>query len=159
MKIDKSWYVKPKDKNFPRDVSAGGVVLRFENEKMLIGLIKDPQFSDYLLRKGRSEKGENFEEAAKREIAEETGIYNLTLISELGIKERLTFKKNEWRTTHYFLFLTTQKSGTQDLQEDEDYTLEWFDFEKLPPMFWPEQKELIEENHEKIKRLIVALKG
>ena len=154
MKIDESWYVKPKDKNFPFDVSAGGVIIRIEGNKLLIALIKDPEFDDYLLPKGRLEKGESFEDAAKREIAEETGLNNLKLISKLGVKERLTFEKNEWRTTHYFLFITTQKDGVQNLQEDEDYVLEWFDFDKLPPMFWPEQKELIEENREKIKKLL-----
>src|SRR4030066_2463596 len=100
MKIDGSWYIKPRDINFPSDVSAGGIVIRIENETFLIGLIKDPQFSDYLLPKGRLEKGENSEDAAKREIMEETGLNNLKLIIKLGVKERLTFKKNEWRTTH-----------------------------------------------------------
>ncbi len=155
MKIDKSWYIKPKDRNFPSDVSAGGVVIRSENEKLLISLIRDPQFDQYLLPKGRLEKGESFEDAAKREIAEETGLNNLELIDKLGIKERLTFEKSEWRVTHYFLFLTDQKDGVQNLQDEENYELEWFDLDKLPPMFWPEQKDLIEENREKIKKLLL----
>ena len=155
MKIDKSWYIKPKDRNFPSDVSAGGVVIRSENEKLLISLIRDPQFDQYLLPKGRLERGESFEDAAKREIAEETGLNNLELIDKLGIKERLTFEKSEWRVTHYFLFLTDQKDGVQNLQDEENYELEWFDLDKLPPMFWPEQKDLIEENREKIKKLLL----
>ena len=157
MKIDKSWYIKPKDKSFPSDISAGGVIIRIEGNKLLIALIRDPKFDDYLLPKGRLEKGEGFEDAAKREIAEETGLNDLTLVAELGAKERLTFEKNEWRTTHYFLFLTEQADGTQNLQEDESYILKWFDIDNLPPMFWPEQKELIEENRERIKRLIKGL--
>jgi 8-oxo-dGTP pyrophosphatase MutT (NUDIX family) len=106
------------------------------------------------LPKGRVEKFENLEDAARREVLEETGISDLTLVEKLGIKERLTYEKNEWRTMHYFLFLTEQKNGKQNLQEDENYEFGWFDFDNLPTMFWPEQKELIEENREKIKNLV-----
>ena len=158
MKIDESWYKKPKDKNFPSDISAGGIIIRVQINKLLIALIRDPKFNDYLLPKGRLEKGESIENDAKREIAEETGLNNLNLITKLGIKERLTFKKSSWRKIHYFLFSTHQKSGTQNLQEEENYVLEWFDIDKLPEFFWPEQKELIEENRDKIKRLVLTKK-
>lgn len=154
MKIDKSWYIKPKSKNFPSDVSAGGVIIRIEGNKLLTALIRNPEFDDYLLPKGRVEKGESLENAAKREIAEETGLSKLKLIGKLGIKNRLTFEKDEWRTTHYFLFLTKQKKGTQNLQVNENYVLKWYPIDDLPPMFWSEQRELIEENRKKIKRLV-----
>jgi len=154
MKIDKSWYVRPTGKNFPSGISAGGVVVRVENNMILVGLINDPSYKDYLLPKGRVEKGESIEDAAKRETAEETGISKLTLVCKLGVKERLTFKKDEWRSMHYFLFVTDQIKGPQNLQEAENYTFNWFDMEKLPDFFWPEQKELIEESREKIKKLI-----
>jgi len=157
MKIDRSWYIKPKDKNFPSAVSAGGVVIRMTNKKLFIILLKDKKFDDYLLPKGRIEKGESLENAAKREISEETGINYLMLICKLGVKERLTFKKNEWRTTHYFLFSTSQERGVQNLQEgEEDYIIEWFDFDNLPDFFFPEQKELIEENRGRIKKLVLG---
>ena len=87
MKIDESWYVKPKDKNFPSAVSAGGIVIREENNKFLVALLRDKKFDEYSLPKGRIEKGESAEVAAKREIAEETGIKGLKVICELGIGE------------------------------------------------------------------------
>jgi len=153
MKIDKSWYVRPESKDFPSGISAGGVVVRTENNMVLIGLINDPLYADYLLPKGRVEKGEGIKDAAKREIVEETGISKLKLVCKLGIKERLTFKKDEWRKMYYFLFVTDQIKGLQNLQEAENYTFNWFDLEKLPDFFWPEQRKLVEENKDKIKQL------
>ena len=155
MKIDKSWYIKPKDNNFPVTVAAGGVVIRKHGNNLYIALLRDKRFEDYMLPKGGSEKGENPEVTAKREIWEETGLNNLNMICKLGIKERLTFEKNEWRKAHYFLFVTDQVNGEQKLQAgEEDYVIEWHDIDKLPPMFWPEQKELIEENKEQIRKLL-----
>lgn len=155
MKIDKSWYIKPKDPGFPFAVSAGGVVVRKEGKKLLLALLRDTKFDDYMLPKGRVEKGESLEDAAKREILEETGLSGLKMICKLGSKERLTLEKNEWRKTYYFLFVTIQKRGQQKLEKgEEDYIVDWFDFETLPSFFWPEQKEIIEKNRDLIKQLI-----
>jgi len=152
MKIDKSWYIKPKDTDFPVSVSAGGVVIREEKGVIKIALLKTNEFKDYSLPKGTYEKGETVEQTAIREIQEETGLQNIKLIRKLGVKERYSYKKTVWKTTHYFLFITKDISGVQNLQPDEgNLQLEWFDINKLPLIFWPEQTELIEENREKIK--------
>jgi 8-oxo-dGTP pyrophosphatase MutT (NUDIX family) len=155
MKIDDSWYIKPKDPNFPSSVAAGGVVVRKEKGKLLIAFIGTDYYEDYTLPKGMQEKGENIEVTAKREISEETGLDKLVLVKKLGIKKRLSFNKTTWNTYHYFLFVTGQKSGIQKLElGEEDLFLEWFNIEKLPSIFWPEQKELIEENRERIRLLL-----
>lgn len=155
MKIDKSWYIKPTDPNFPSAVSAGGVVVRKDKGKLMVALIQDKKYVDCILPKGKVEDGEDLETAARREISEETGLSELQFIDKLGEKERFTFEKNEWRKTCYFLFLTNQLSGQQQLQEGEkDFVLKWFDFETIPNFFWPEQREVIEENREKIKSLL-----
>jgi ADP-ribose pyrophosphatase YjhB (NUDIX family) len=155
MKIDKSWYIKPKNHNFPSSVAAGGVVVRKEKGKLFVALVGTDYYKDYLLPKGRREDGEEIESTARREIAEETGLSNLELICKLGIKERLSFEKNDWKTIHYYLFKTDKISGKQKLQKgEEDLTLDWFDLDNLPLLFWPEQKELIEENRKRIKKLL-----
>ncbi len=151
MKIDKSWYIKPKGKKFPTKLNAGGVVVRKSGSEILIALIRDRDFEDYGLPKGGMEDGEDLIKTAKREISEETGLSDLKYICKLGVEERLTYEKNKWAITHYYLFTANQEKGTQNLQEGENLEFEWFNIDKLPNFFWPEQKKLIEENLEKIK--------
>ncbi|MGD0523424.1 MAG: NUDIX hydrolase [Candidatus Microgenomates bacterium] len=155
MVIDQSWYVKPK--NIPVRKTAGGVVIRKESGKLLIGLIRDSKYQDWMLPKGGVKKGENVEKAAKREVTEETGISQIKMISHLGKKERLSYAKDIWAITEYYLFVTEQVSGQQKLEKgEEDIVFQWFDLEQLPTMNWPEQKAVIKGNKEKIRRLILS---
>lgn len=50
--------------------AAGGVVVR----DGLVALVHRPRYDDWSLPKGKLDSGETFEEAALREIAEETGL-------------------------------------------------------------------------------------
>ena len=78
-------YKKPLPNNLMRiEISAGGVVWNPHLKKIL--LIKD--FSDkWALPKGWIEKGETEEQAAIREVQEETGVKSLKIISRLGETE------------------------------------------------------------------------
>jgi ADP-ribose pyrophosphatase YjhB (NUDIX family) len=155
MKIDKSWYKKPKEKNFRCSIAAGGVVVRKENGKLLVALIGSNYYSDFRLPKGSQENNEEIETTARREISEEVGLFKLKMVCKLGIKERLSFEKTDWKITHYFLFETDEIFGRQNLQPgEEDMKLIWFNLDNLPDFFWPEQKELINENIKRIKRLL-----
>lgn len=141
MKIDESWYIKSKDKNFPFAISCGGIIVRKADNKLYVAILRDSKFSDYMLPKGRQEVGESLIDAARREISEETGLSELTYICKLGIKERLTFEKNEWRKMHYFLFTTEEKEGKQKLEKgEEDYVVEWFDINNPPRCFGRSRK-------------------
>lgn len=151
MKIDRSWYIKPP--GIPEHVSCGGVVVRKAGERILVALVTEPDFAEYILPKGHVEKGESLEQAARREIAEEAGISELTLITKLGVTERLDLKKRSWGIMHYFLFSTTQAS-VRPSDSEHQYIVKWFPIDDLPEMFWPEQRELIEENREKIRGLL-----
>jgi 8-oxo-dGTP diphosphatase len=72
----------------PREVeAAGGVVIRPGEEGYEICVVHRPKYGDWTLPKGKLDEGETFEEAALREVEEETG-----LRCELG---------PELQSTHY----------------------------------------------------------
>ena len=54
--------------------AAGGVVVREAGEGLEVVLVHRPRYDDWSLPKGKLEKGESFEQAALREIEEETGL-------------------------------------------------------------------------------------
>jgi 8-oxo-dGTP pyrophosphatase MutT (NUDIX family) len=149
--IDESWYKRPS--NTPDRTSAGGVVARLENGCIYVALTREIGLSDYVLPKGGLEAGEDLEMAARREIKEEAGLTDLMRVSELGMRERLSYDKKWWLKCHYFLFVTHQVEGTPTDRENH-YGLEWCPIDALLPLFWPEQKELIETNRDKIVGLI-----
>lgn len=153
MIIDKSWYVKPE--GIKDRLVAGGVVARKKKGRVFILLLANKNKTEYVLPKGGVEEGEDIVTAAKREISEEAGIKELTLICELGKTERLTWEKDYWSICKYFLFKTDQTEGKQDLQDGEEYEVKWFDIDKLPSIFWPDQEELILNKREEIKSFIV----
>lgn len=152
MKIDHSWYIKPHGSK-EREV-AGGVIVRKENDQLLLALIYDKRFPfAYELPKGGIEKGESSEIAAKREITEEIGLTDIQVITYLGKEERLSFNKHNWAISHYYLFLTKQKEGLPT-DHSKEYVMTWVPIGQLPEMFWPEQQKLIENNREKIEQLV-----
>lgn len=148
--IDATWYQRPPD--VPERTSAGGVVVRWEGDTLLVALVREGDFPGYILPKGRLEPGEEREQAARREIAEESGLEDLTLLGYLGARERLSFDRQWWIITHYYLYLTQQVQA-QPSDIAHSYVLHWFPLEDLPTLTWPEQRELLESSRETIMRL------
>ena len=149
--IDESWYERPL--GVIDRTSAGGVVVRIEDEQIYVALVGELGLTERVLPKGGVEAGESLEEAARREIEEEAGLSALELIEKLGIRERLSYDRVCWITTHYFLFATEQVEGIPT-DVEHHYELAWYPIGSLPAIFWPEQQELIEINRDKIIGLI-----
>ncbi len=154
MHIDQSWYHRPA--GISEHISAGGVVARVEGERIYIAFTTERDLDKYVLPKGHVDPGESFEQAARREIEEETGLTDLTLLDQLGMKARLSFCKISWKETHYFLYYTDQTHGTPTDSHYHD-ALVWLPLDDLAHLFWPEQRELIEENRAKIESEIKNL--
>lgn len=149
-RIDDTWYHRP---DGVRDrVSAGGIVVRAAGERIYIALTKEPDIPLFVLPKGGVKDGEDLETAARREIEEEAGLREISLVSELGASERLNYTKDRWQTTHYFLFRTEQIEG-RPTDSSHDGGPWWYPIDELPPMLWPEQWELIESSRERIEQL------
>lgn len=94
-----------------RTQSAGGVVL---NAAGLL-LVVNQRGNSWSLPKGHIDPGEDALTAAKREIAEESGVTELELIRSLGTYERPRINLSggddvtELKTMHFFLFRTRQQ--------------------------------------------------
>ena len=148
VKIDESWYHKPPA--IRERIAAGGVVVRRKGATLYVAFAREADFPGFVLPKGGVDEGETEEQAARREIEEEIGISELKLLGDLGVRERLNFQKKRWVCTRYFLYRTGQVKG-QPLDAQKHYTgATWFPLDDLPDILWPEQKELIESNRERI---------
>ena len=91
---------------------AGGVVLNAHGEVIVVS----QEGTSWSLPKGHIDPGEDALSAAKREIYEESGITNLTLVRKLGSYKRYKISlaggddTSELKTIHMFLFTTDQQN-------------------------------------------------
>jgi len=115
---------------FTREYSAGGIVIKLTDEDPKILLIKD-SYGRWTWPKGKIEQNEKPEDAAIREIKEETGLKNLELIGRLG-DIRYFFRRGKelvFKTVYLYLF---RADGNEDLKilrkEIEDGM--WFSFKE-----------------------------
>lgn len=87
--------------------SAGAIILREIEGELKIALAHHQRTDkSWVLPKGHVEEGETIEEAALREIHEESGLDNVQLIKHLGTIMRESVKSNGdlvQKTIHFFL--------------------------------------------------------
>jgi len=141
------------DDGNPVRISAGGVVIGPGGRIIVV----HQAGNSWSLPKGGVEGYENLEEGARREIFEETGISDLTLIEELGTYERYSIAKGGvgenrdfpvGRRT-FFLFRTTE---TEFVPTDGEITeARWVTIdEAIALVTHPRDKEFLEEVRAKI---------
>ena len=116
-------------KKFPEIIAAGGKVINNKSEILFIYRNKK-----WDLPKGKLEKNEIISETALREVEEETGIKNLSIIKPLE-KTYHIFKrggKNYLKTTYWFE-MKSDYNGKFKPQKKEGITrVEWIGIENLP---------------------------
>jgi 8-oxo-dGTP pyrophosphatase MutT (NUDIX family) len=148
--------MKPKKKT-KLEISSGGVVfkkLKIKNEKLKIKilLIKD-SYGRWALPKGKIEKGEKPEEAALREIQEETGLADLKIIKHLGqIKYFYQIHGQPiFKIVYNFLIETEQKELKPNYEIQDAH---WFEPEDaLKTIAYKNTKEILEKAVDKLKGL------
>jgi len=130
------------------EVSAGGLVIDESGTKgLLIGRrdLKDATRERLLwsLPKGHIEAGETPEQAAIREVAEETGIQS-EISRELGIIDFwfMAGGKRIHKTVHHYLF--KEVGGTLSPQVTEVDDVGWFPLDEIISLLaYPDEKKLI----------------
>lgn len=95
--------------------SAGGIIFRNEDGEIKFLLIKN-LYDKWTFPKGKVEEGETWQEAAVREIQEETGISEAEILGEVG-EVRFTDKSGDEaikKNVHFYLVKTDQKETVVD---------------------------------------------
>ncbi len=94
------------------EVSAGGLVVRKTNNTWEVLILMDKNDA-WTFPKGKLEQGEEAIDAAKREIQEEVGVSDLTILGKLPVVRYMYTRDGLIsKTVHYFVF---ESAGTQPL--------------------------------------------
>jgi 8-oxo-dGTP pyrophosphatase MutT (NUDIX family) len=111
--------------------TAGGVVI---GDRGSIAMVMSKNSHSWLFPKGHVDEGETDEQAAVREVAEETGLKNLEYIDDLG-----TYERGE-KSIHMFLFaalghdpIRADRSLSIPVESDaEILDAKWVPFREVP---------------------------
>lgn len=110
--------------------SAGAIILREVKGKLKIALAQHARATrSWVLPKGHVEEGESIEQAALREVHEETGLDNVQLIKHLGTILRESTKSNgdiEEKTIHLFLAYAPGNGRPQAPSDPRFTAVSWF---------------------------------
>ena len=115
-------------KKFPEIIAAGGKVIN--NKSDILFIYRNKKWD---LPKGKAEKNENISQTALREVEEETGIKNLSIIKPLD-KTYHIFKrgKTNYLKTTYWFEMKSDYNGKFKPQKKEGITrMEWIGVENL----------------------------
>ncbi len=111
----------------------GGIVL---GDRGTVAMIRNKNSNGaWLFPKGHPEAGESDEDAARREVAEETGLSDLELLGDLGTYERNhinpdgTYDYSELKHIHMYLFAAPHGAELAPTLEIED--AQWVPYQKV----------------------------
>ena len=138
-----------------KKVGVGIGVMILKNNKILLGKRhEDPENASSLLHGagtwtmpgGKLDFGETFEEGAKREVLEETGI-KLNKVNVFCVNQDMV------ETAHFItvgLFSDNFEGDAKVMEPDEITEWHWFDLKDLPnPIYFPSAKVLENYKHKK----------
>ena len=158
--------MKEKFKNLPLRNGVGIVVLNKKNKVFVAKRIDNPK-NFWQMPQGGVDKGENFLNAAYRELEEETGIKNVELIQEidgtmtyelpdhlLGIiwKGKYKGQKQKW-----FLMRYLGDNGDINIKtrKPEFFDWKWVDLEQITELVVDFKYNVYKEIQEKVRNLLI----
>jgi 8-oxo-dGTP diphosphatase len=99
--------------------AAGGVVTRTTDGDLEVLLVHRPRYDDWSLPKGKLEPGETVEEAALREVQEETGV-RCSLGPPVGEPHHYSDRKGRPKVVHFFLMTPVEIGPWHPNKEVDD---------------------------------------
>jgi 8-oxo-dGTP pyrophosphatase MutT (NUDIX family) len=126
-------------------VSAGGVVVQRVADRVQVALVGNSQRGTWYLPKGGLAKGETIEQAAIREVNEETGLEVDRVRPVKAIHYWFNARGTRiHKTVHYFLMEAT--GGDFSRRDAENDRAAWFDLEDaLAAMSYENEAEVVRE--------------
>ena len=119
--------------------AAGGLLVRRIGTELQIALVHRPAQADWSFPKGKLEGGETYEEAAQREVQEETGLA-CRLVRFIGHTE-YTDRKGRPKVVAYWVMVAD--SGRFSVNEEVD-ELRWLDLPAAARLLsYPRDRELL----------------
>ena len=112
-------------------LAAGGIVIDKETGTPRVLLVHRPSYDDWSFPKGKLDPGESIEEAALREVREETGLDCRITRKFATLRYRYRRRKEgrlRLKAVHYFL-MERVRGDIQAAGEEVDRA-EWFDFDE-----------------------------
>jgi 8-oxo-dGTP diphosphatase len=101
--------------------AAGGIVTRTTGDATEVALVHRPKYDDWTFPKGKVEAGETDEQAAAREVLEETG-FVVTLGAEL---DTVRYTDGRGRPKRVRYWMMTIAGGAETVPNDEVDALRW----------------------------------
>ncbi len=139
------------------EISAGGVIYKKNGNEVEVALIGLKNGKVWALPKGHIEEGESVEEAARREVAEETGLRGKVIdkIDKIEYWYRWPDENGEKVTHHkivYFYLMEYEEGST----EDHDWEVEevrWFPIdEAIRTATYKNERRILEKAKEMIEK-------
>tara|TARA_Y100001970_G_scaffold290581_1_gene424829 strand:+ start:3130 stop:3600 length:471 start_codon:yes stop_codon:yes gene_type:complete len=153
------------DKKLPLRIGVGAIVLNNKN-RVFVGKRKDNPIDKWQMPQGGVNNGEEFEEAMRRELKEETGIKNIEILKEINewseyelpnsLLGKIWRGKYRGQKQKWFIvrFLGNDDEINLETHKQEFIDWKWIDIENLTSVIVDFKKKVYEELLPKIKASI-----
>jgi 8-oxo-dGTP pyrophosphatase MutT (NUDIX family) len=127
--------------------AAGGVVWRHSGDTIAVAIAHRPRYDDWSLPKGKLDAGESWEEAARREVEEETGM-RCRLGEEL---DPTSYHDRKGRAKVVRYWLMEPEDDVDFVPNDEVDELRWLAPDQaIRELTYPHDRELVQSAAERL---------